>query len=350
MPISIEISSDMMEAVVEVKLDENEEFDVPAIKRELKAAGVNYGINDGACEELVKLTEGQPSGSAVRLAVASGTPAIDGEDGSVRMIVESNRESIGVEGEAGNIDFHERGSFTPVEKGELIAEITLHTSGTAGKNVSGGAIPATAGQRASLTAGEGASLVAEGTELRATRGGDLRRKQDRIEVTDLIRVAGNLDFGMGSIECEGSVRVEGDVLPEFHIRAGGDVTVGGVVDAAEVTAGGDLVIRQGAIRGSRITAKGNIKVGYVSNSYVECESEVSILKEVLHSTVLSEDAITLSATGRVVGGRLHAQKLVEVGVAGDPKGHRTVLGAGTDPIKNLEEAKLSARIRQGQSV
>lgn len=322
-----------MEAVVEVKLDENEEFDVPAIKRELKAAGVNYGINDGACEELVKLTEGQPSGSAVRLAVASGTPAIDGEDGSVRMIVESNRESIGVEGEAGNIDFHERGSFTPVEKGELIAEITLHTSGTAGKNVSGGAIPATAGQRASLTAGEGASLVAEGTELRATRGGDLRRKQDRIEVTDLIRVAGNLDFGMGSIECEGSVRVEGDVLPEFHIRAGGD-----------------LVIRQGAIRGSRITAKGNIKVGYVSNSYVECESEVSILKEVLHSTVLSEDAITLSATGRVVGGRLHAQKLVEVGVAGDPKGHRTVLGAGTDPIKNLEEAKLSARIRQGQSV
>jgi hypothetical protein len=44
------------------------------------------------------------------------------------------------------------------------------------------------------------------------------------------------------------------------------------------------------------------------------------------------------------------QKRVEVGVAGDLKGHRTVLGAGTDPIKSLEEAKLEAKIRQAESV
>jgi uncharacterized protein (DUF342 family) len=74
--------------------------------------------------------------------------------------------------------------------------------------------------------------------LRATGGGDLRCADNRIEVRDLIRVPGNLDFGMGSIECVGSVSVEGDIPPEFHIRAGGDGTIGGVVDAAEVTTGG----------------------------------------------------------------------------------------------------------------
>jgi uncharacterized protein (DUF342 family) len=155
---------------------------------------------------------------------------------------------------------------------------------------------------------------------------------------------------MGSIECGGSVSVEGDILPEFHIRAGGNVTIGGVVDAAEVTAGGDVVIRQGVLRGSRITAKGNIKVGYVSNSYVECEGDVSILKEALHSTVLSVSSITLPATGRVVGGRLHAQKRIEVGIAGDLNGHQTTLGAGVDPMKKLQEAKVSAQIQQAESL
>ena len=146
------------------------------------------------------------------------------------------------------------------------------------------------------------------------------------------------------------MRVEGDVLPEFHIRAGGDVTIGGVVDGAEVTVGGEVVIRQGLIRDSRITAKGNIKVGYVSNSYVECEGDVSILKEALHSTVLSKTSITLPATGRVVGGSLLAQKNIEVGVAGDLNGRRTVLSAGVDPTKRLKAAKLLARIQEAESV
>ena len=187
MPINIRISHDKMEAVAEVKTSEDEVVDVPAIKEALETAGVSCGISDESCEELVKLINEGPSGRPVRLEVARGALPVDGEAGSVRMIVESDRDAIGVEGDSGTIDFHNRGSFTFVEKGQLIAEITLHTSGTAGKNVCGGAIPARAGERVTLTAGEGANLVAGGTELRATRGGDLRRRDDRIEVSELIR-------------------------------------------------------------------------------------------------------------------------------------------------------------------
>jgi len=350
MSISIKISRDKMEAVAEVKRKQDEVIDVPAIKGALESVGVSHGVSDKACEEMVKLINERAPGAPVRMAVASGTLPIDGEDGSVRMIVKSHRESVGVAGTSGSIDFHERGSFTLIEKDQLIAELTPPTTGSPGKNICNDEIPARAGERASLTAGQGTSLVAGGTELRATRAGDLRSADNRIEVSDLIRVPGNLDFSMGSIECGGSVSVEGDILPEFHIRAGGNVTIGGVVDAAEVTAGGDVVIRQGVLRGSRITAKGNIKVGYVSNSYVECEGDVSILKEALHSTVLSVSSITLPATGRVVGGRLHAQKRIEVGIAGDLNGHQTTLGAGVDPMKKLQEAKVSAQIQQAESL
>jgi len=234
-----------MEAVAEVKAARDEVLDLSAIKEALETASVSYSISDESCEELAQLITEEPSGRPVRLAIARGTLQVDGEAGSVRMIIESDRDAIGVADESGTIDFHNRGSFTFVEKGQLIAKIVSHTSGTAGKNVCGGVIPARAGERAALSAGEGASLVAGGTELRATRDGDLRRTDDRIEVTELIRVPGNLDFDLGSIECEGSVRVEGDVLPEFHIRAGGNVTIGGGVDGAEVTAGGEVIVRQG---------------------------------------------------------------------------------------------------------
>ena len=44
------------------------------------------------------------------------------------------------------------------------------------------------------------------------------------------------------------------------------------------------------------------------------------------------------------------QKRVEVEVAGDLKGYRTVLGAGTDLIKSLEAVNLEAKIRQAESV
>ena len=350
MSINIRISHDKMEAVAEVKTSEDEAVDVSAIKAALETAGVSHGVSDESCEELVQLINEGPPGRPVRLAVARGTLQVDGEVGSVRMIIESHRDAIGVANDSGVIDFHNRGSFTFVEKGQLIAKIVPHTSGTVGKNVCGGVIPARAGERAALNAGEGASVVAGGTELRATRDGDLRRTDDRIEVAEVIRVPGNLDFDLGSIECEGSVRVEGDVLPEFHIRAGGDVTIGGVVDGAEVIAGGDVVVRQGLIRDSRVTAKGNVKVAYISNSYVECDGDVSILKEVLHSTVLSKTSITTPATGRVVGGSLIAQKNIEVGVAGDLNGRRTVPSAGVDPTKRLEAAKLLDRIQEGESV
>ena len=179
--------------------------------------------------------------------MARGTPALDGDDGSIEMAVESGRQDIGIESESGTIDFHERGAFTPIEKEQLIARGVRPTPGTPGKDVRGEEVKAEPGKRASLTAGSGTALTAGGTELRATRAGALRFSGDRIEVSDLIRVSGNVDFEMGSVECEGSVTVEGDVMPGFRIRAGGDVSIGGVVDSAEVKAAGTVTVRQGVI-------------------------------------------------------------------------------------------------------
>ena len=345
MPIVVKISQDSMEAIIEVTLSEDESLTVDAIKHALEEAGVCHGIDENACHQLVGLVDDIPVGARARHPVAHGAPPIDGEAGNMEMAVEYKRDSVGLRDESDIVNFRDRGSFTSIEKDQLIAQIGLPTPGTPGTNVLGEEILAMSGPCAALTAGPGTRLFAGGTELRATRAGDLHCLDGRIEVTDLIRVVGNLDYEMGSIECEGSVYVEGDVLPGFHIHAGGDVSIGGVVDAADVKAGGTLVIRQGVLPGSRVFAKGEIKVGHVSGSYLESESAVTVAKEVLHSTIVSGESITLPASGRVLGGGLFARKGIEVGIAGHINCLRTILATGVKPPRSYSEIPVAGITR-----
>jgi hypothetical protein len=105
---------------------------------------------------------------------------------------------------------------------------------------------------------------AGGTELRATRNGDLRCSDDLIEALDIIRIPGNVDYGIGNIGCEGPVRIEGDD--------------------------------------------------------VESDGNIFVAREVLNSTMVSGDTITVADNGRVVGGRLFAKNRIEIGVADQEKG------------------------------
>src|SRR5271169_4434260 len=106
-------------------------------------------------------------------------------------------------------------------------------------------------------------------------------------------VTGNLDYTVGNIDCEGPVRVEGDVLPGFHIRAGGDVWIGGLVDNAEVTTTGVVTVAQGALGGSRISGRRGIKAGYVREAYMESDANIFIAREALNSTVVCGDTIVI---------------------------------------------------------
>jgi len=215
----VKIKQDRMSAIVEIDRTLDEPVLIQSLLHALTEAGVMHGVDDAACNEMVAAINVQPPGGRLSGIVARGSLPVAGEDGSVKMAVEYTRNLIGLPGQFGAIDFHERGSFTPIDKDQLIATIKLPTEGVTGKDVSGNELSTIPGTRASLTAGQGTKLEAGGTELRAARHGDLRCTGDVVEVLDIIKVSGNVDYNIGSIECDGPVRVEGDVLSGFHIRS-----------------------------------------------------------------------------------------------------------------------------------
>jgi uncharacterized protein (DUF342 family) len=350
MPIVVKISQDNMEAVVEVERHDDSLIDADAIRRALDASGVKAGIDEEACGELAEMINRIPIRTSISHVVARGVSPVDGEDGRMELAVKYKLAPVGVADEHGSIDFHLRYPFTPIAAGQLIARIIPPTSGTAGMNVLGATIVAEPGKRATVSRGQGTRFEAAGLELRATRAGDLRCDGELIEVLDVIRVPGNLDYGAGSIDCAGGVRVEGDVLPGFHIHAGGDVWIAGVVDSAEVRSGGSVTVGQGILRGSLISATKSITTGYVREAYLESEGNVNIMVEAVNSTVVSGDTIVLRKGAKVVGGRLVARNRIEGGIAGHVNAVPTTLVAGVDALMELRAAKLASTIKRAEAL
>jgi uncharacterized protein (DUF342 family) len=131
MSIEIKISGDNMEATS--KLERRDvPFDIEEIDAALKATNVLCGVDDGACRELIAAINLKNAGCQMLGTVAHGVSPIAGEDGTAEMIVKYARDTVGLEDELGNIDFRDRGSFTPIEKDQLIANFVGPTPGTAG--------------------------------------------------------------------------------------------------------------------------------------------------------------------------------------------------------------------------
>jgi len=342
MLIQVTIAADGMEATAEITRDSDEEtIDLQALERATGEAGVSHGIDRAAGEELLGSANTSPVGKRVRGCVAHGSPPIDGSDGQLQVVVESSQQEVGTETNGGTIDFRDRGAHTPIEQDQLLALLVPPTTGTAGRDVRGKQIPARPGRKATFPPGQHTKLAAGGSELRAARPGDLNISTNRISVEDVIRVPGDLDFRVGSIECEGSVQVEKDVLPGFTIRAGSDVRIGGSVDASIVMARGAVQIHSGAVRGSRIYSEGTISVGHLNEAHVECIGDVTIRKVCAQSTVVAGGAI-LAGSARAIGGKAVARERVELGVAGQPAGGLTVLAAGEDRLEEVLRARLGA--------
>ena len=137
MPITVKISKDSMEAVIEIESRGDLLHDADAIRRALTIAGVIHGIEEDALTEVADFIKNEAPDTTVSKRVAIGTPAVDGEDGRVEMKVVYDVNAVGLPDEAGNIDFHERGSYTLIERDQLLAEIVLPTPGTPWSKCSG---------------------------------------------------------------------------------------------------------------------------------------------------------------------------------------------------------------------
>ena len=149
----------------------------------------------------------------------------------------------------------------------------------------------------------------------------------------MYEVPANVDTSTGDIEYEGNVLVHGNVLAGFSITAKGDIVVEGVVEGANLCAGGHIILKrgiQGMDRGV-LKANGNISSRFIERATVEAGGYVSA-DAIMHSNVSAKGDITVDGKkGYITGGTIRSGSLVSAKTIGSSMGTNTNIEVGIEP-------------------
>src|SRR5699024_7083456 len=111
-----------------------------------------------------------------------------------------------------------------------------------------------------------------------------------IEVHEVYQVDETLSMKTGNLDFVGSIVIRSDVPTGYIVRAGGDIKVFGIVEAAEVHAGGSLFISEGlaGLQKGTITAGGDIHIGYINQGKAEAGDSIYVENSILHSECIAK--------------------------------------------------------------
>lgn len=342
----LEISANAMEASIDVVCPRGgKSLDAEAIYLALGEAGITTGIDQEAIGKACAATRDE------RFVVAVGTPQIDGEHARFELLVSDARDRTPQVSNNGLIDFRELGAIPTVSAGQPLMRHIPPTTGTVGRNVRGEIIEPVPGKDeafaeplvgAGVSAGDPHVLVAlvSGQPVRCGNG---------VNVEQVLRVR-NVDMTSGNISFDGTVNIQGEVLPGMKVSATGDIYVGEAVDGAELDAGGDIHVAGGIIAKAHVRAGGAVSVRFVENAKVTAGTTIAIDDTALQGDLQANNQILVGLKspqrGRLAGGSARAMLLIQTPILGSSSGGVTNLLLGVNPILEGKHQELLKRIEK----
>jgi uncharacterized protein (DUF342 family) len=328
--VRVKISKDyMMAAIVVGSLEPG---DPPLTTQEiieaLNEAGVVHGIGEDWIQDA--LAQGD-FGAPVK--VAEGTPVVKGQDTRFEYFFYTDHEPAPKVGSDGRIDYRDMNFVQNVAAGQVLARMTPPTEGTPGKGVHGKELSAPRGRNIPFSYGENCKISEDGTELVATADGAVVFAHGRVSVKDVMVIKGDVDFSVGNIDCVGSVRVGGRIQTGFTVKAGGNLEVNGNVEDANVSAGGDILVRGGFFGNGEgvLKAEGDVVVKYADGQKIAAGRDVIAGGELMNCTVTAKRRVVVKGKrGKIVGGQVNAGREVRASLIGSDAGTKTVLWVAYD--------------------
>lgn len=285
----------------------------------LGEAGVTHGLDAAAIEQACRARQ------RGRFVVARGEPAVDGEPSRFELLVAEARDRTPQVNERGLIDFREQGAIPTVEAEQALMRRIPATRGIPGRNVRGETLEPTPGHNAPFAERLVGAYVApdDANLLRAVFSGQPVCLPDGVSVEHVLRVR-NVNLASGNISFDGTVQVEGEVMPDMKIRATGDVIVGGLIDGADVEAGGDVRVAGGIIAKARVVAGGAIAARFAESALLAAGTNIVIEDSALQSELQANNQIHIGTKatqrGRLAGGSARAMMLIRTPLLGSNKG------------------------------
>ena len=307
---------------------------------------VTFGIDQEAVNRL-----SAPENILTLQKLASCIPPVPGEDGRTE---EHFPRTVGtpqlVENDQGIVDFDNLNWLTHIDAGTVICDIVQPTQGKPGTNIQGNPIRPYNGKRAALPKGDNVILNEEGTSLVAKVDGQISFRDGKFHVNNVIVIKGDVDLSTGSIDVQGDVVIHGTVRAGFTVNASGNVTIGGLVEGSQITAGGSVMVGRGMngnVTGS-ITAGQDVVCKYMENATVHVWGDVRMDSIVNCDISARGKVVVKSGRGIIVGGTVRAMGGIEAKVIGNRAGRLTILSIGPTPWFLREKAKIEEELEKIQ--
>ena len=320
------------------------ELDREALDRALRDSKVTFGLEE---ETLSSIPEHRERYFHLFLA-AKGRPPVPGRDGGIVDMFQREFVRDVVVDEYDQVDYTSLNLFQNVEEGETICQIIPSLKGTPGMTVLGREVPAKDGKPAAPPKGRNTELSEDGTQLVASRAGHVEFSGRCFEVKPVLEIPGDVDFSTGNINFLGDVHIAGDVTSGFSVQAMGNIVVDGLVEAAHVEAGGDVVVAKGVVGNSQalVLAKRNVYAKYLENCRVHARETLQA-DCLVNCDVFCNGVVEVrSGRGSIIGGTVRAAQAVNASVVGSRSERVTAIELGGMPCEDFERDALRQEMRE----
>ncbi len=329
---SISISGDKYTAKIKM-IEPDRKVSIKAIIKLLRDRGIVYGIKDDVVREIA-------SGDfvGVEKVVAEGTRPQKGKDGYYEYLFKTTFSRTPRVLEDGSLDYTDVEWFEQAYNGQKLAIYHEPEGGVEGHTVTGEIIGTTGGKPLSRLHGKGVIYNEEENIYYAEKSGliEFKASTSSLSVNDLLQLK-ELTYSQGKINFDGSVQVKGNVTDGAYLHATRDIIIDGMVEGADIKAGGSILIRKGvnaANKGS-IVADSDITASFFEYARVQAKGSVNS-NYLLNSVVSSGEKIEIAGgKGSIIGGFSYAAKEIKVTSVGNEAMIKTLLklGLNDDMVK-----------------
>lgn len=327
------------------------------IQLALQEKGVTSGIMLDEIKAALK------EGYATERIVAQGLRPVPGAATQFQSLVPEIRERKPQVDEHDVANYRDLGQLIVVKQGDLLMRRIPPTEGKKGQDVTGQILMPQPGQDIPFASGlSGATIDPDdNSRLLATITGQPKLIPNGVMVEPTINLS-RVDLSTGNMSFDGTINIKGDVKDGMKICASGDVFVGGTVEAAEIEAGGNVVIKGGVIGhgehssdsneapifSAKIISQGSISAHFAENVCMEAGTDIIIEEFSMHNYLTALNRILVgksgSKKGRIIGGITCASVLVKAAIIGSNAGFITKIRAGFNPYLQAQLDKLKLEI------
>lgn len=347
--LALHLSDDMMTATMTIQPacggQRITQEDVDQIlAREGVVCGIRYDEIRAALE----------AGEANKLVIASGMPPVPGEDSQFISLIPEMALQAPQLSDDDTADYRNLGDIVSVSLGDPLLRRTPPTAGVPGMNLLGVELPTTDGVDlpfADNLTGIACDLTDPDLLIAAISGYPMI--VPRGVMVDPVFKVKRVDLSTGNLRFKGSLEIAGDISEGMEVTATEDITVGGIVEAARVKAGGSIVVQGGVIghgKGvqpgkmvsrqemAQLEAGGTVTVQFAENAAISAGGDIMIRELAMQSDLTSGGSILVgekgARKGHIIGGICRAVSLVHAVVVGSHAGVATVIEVGVDPALN----------------